>query len=121
VECKSGRVNFRRVSDPRRAFGLTFAVTGIYGDLYRSTMGDIVISLGIPGSARENFAYTWEYLVARRTNLGVPVTCLRLPPIKVEQSENNNIFFGNNAGASGHYSYYIAFNKFENSFTQFVF
>jgi len=60
MECKLRCVNFRRVSDPRRAFRPTFRVTGISHDWYRSTMGVIVISLRTPRSAGENFGITWE-------------------------------------------------------------
>jgi hypothetical protein len=53
VECKLRKVNFRRVSDPRRAFRLAFRVTGISDDWYRSSMGVIVISLGTRWSGKE--------------------------------------------------------------------
>jgi len=62
VECKLRCVNFRSVSDPRRAFRPAFAVTEISDDWYRSTMGVIVTSLGTPRSAGENFGCTWEHL-----------------------------------------------------------
>jgi len=58
VESKLGSFNFRRVSDPRRAFRPAFGVTGISDDWYRSTMGVIVISLRSPRSAEENFGST---------------------------------------------------------------
>ena len=35
-------------------------------------MGVIVISLGTPGSAGENFGCTWEHLGALTTSLGAP-------------------------------------------------
>jgi len=60
VECKLRWVNFRRVSDPRRAFQPAFRVTGISDDWYRSSIGVIVISLRTPRSAREHFGSTWE-------------------------------------------------------------
>jgi len=40
------------------------------------------------------------------------VTSLGAPRIAVEQSRNNNIFFGNAAGAPGNRSYYLSFNDF---------
>jgi hypothetical protein len=43
--CKLRYVNFRRVSDPRRAFQLAFRVKGIFDNRYTSTMGVIVIYL----------------------------------------------------------------------------
>jgi len=58
VECKLRHVHFRRVADPRRAFRPAFGVSGISDDWYRSGMEVIVISLGIPGSAGENFECT---------------------------------------------------------------
>jgi len=64
VECKLRCVNFRRVSDHRRAFWLAFRVTGIPDDWYRSTMGVIVITLETPWSAGENFGCTWEHVGA---------------------------------------------------------
>jgi len=60
VECKLGYVNFRRVSDYRRALRPAFRVTEISDDWYRSTMGVIVISLGTPQCAGENIGCTWE-------------------------------------------------------------
>jgi len=60
VECKLRCVNFRRVSDPRRAFQPAFRVTEISDDWYRSTIGVIVISLGTPRSAGENFGCTGD-------------------------------------------------------------
>jgi hypothetical protein len=62
VECKLRWVNFRRVSDPRRAFWRAFGVTEITDDWYRSRMKKIVIGLGTPRSAGENFGLSWEPL-----------------------------------------------------------
>jgi len=53
VECKLRCVNFRRVSDHRRAFRPAFRVTGIADNWHRSTMGVVAISLKSPGSAGE--------------------------------------------------------------------
>jgi len=53
VECKLRSVNFRRVSDPRRAFWPAFGVTGISDDWYESTMGAVVKSLGAPGTVAQ--------------------------------------------------------------------
>jgi len=94
VECKLRCVNFRRVSDPRRAFLPAFRVTGSAGDK--------------PGSADDKPGSTWQHLGAPATNLGAPATCLGAPRITVEQS-GKNIFFGNAAGAPGNHSYCIQF------------
>jgi len=130
VECKHRCVNFRSVSDPRRAFRPAFRVTEISDDWYRSTMGVIVLSLETPRSAGENFGCTWEHLGAPATSLGppatslgapatslggpttslgAPATSLGAPRIIVEQSRKT-IFFGNAAGAPGNHSYYLSFN-----------
>ena len=53
MEYKLRCVNFRRVSDHRRAFQPACGVTGISNDWYRSSMGAIVISLRIPGSVSD--------------------------------------------------------------------
>ena len=74
--CKLRCVNFRRVSDPRRAFLRGFRVTEISDDWYSSTMGVIVIGLGTPWSTGENVGCTWEQLGALATSLGVPTPSL---------------------------------------------
>ena len=74
MECKLRCVNFRRVGDPRRAFQPALRVTGISDDWHRSTMGVIVIGLGTPRSAGENFECTWELLGVPTTSLGAPAT-----------------------------------------------
>jgi len=79
VECNLRCVNFRRASDPRRAFLPALRVTAISDDWYRSTMGVIMISLRTPQSARENFECTREHLGAPTTSLGVPTTSLGVP------------------------------------------
>jgi hypothetical protein len=79
VEYKLRCVIFRRVSDCRRAVRPAFRVTEISDLRYRSTMGVIVISLGMPRSAGENFQYTWGHLGALATSLGAPVTSLEAP------------------------------------------
>jgi len=86
VECKLGWVNFRSVLDHRRPFRPALGVIDISHDWYRTTMGVIVIGVGIPRSAGENVGCTWEHLRAPATSLGVPTTCLRAPRITVEQS-----------------------------------
>jgi len=96
-------------------------------------MGVIVISLGTPKRAGENFGCTWEHLGEPATSLGAPVTNLGVPTksfraptriltapatshrapttspgahqITVEQSRKN-IFFGKAAGAPGNHSCY---------------
>ena len=82
VECKLRCVNFRRVSDPRRAFWLAFQVPRICDECYWCMMVVIVISLPTPCSTRENFRSTWEHLGVTAisqeelaTSLGVPTTC----------------------------------------------
>jgi len=142
VECKRRCINFRRVSDPRRAFWLAFRVTGISDDWCGSIMGVIVMSLGTPRSAGENFECTLEGLGAPITSLGAPMrnlgalmtslgaptrslgaraTGLGAPQITAAQSGQNTICVGNTASALGHYSYYLLFNDFENSCIRFVF
>ena len=81
-------------------------------------MGVIVIGLGTPWSAGENFGCTWEHRqhVWERQrqaweHLGAPATSLGAPRITVEKS-GNNIFFGNAAGAPGNNSYYLSFNDY---------
>jgi hypothetical protein len=53
VECKLRYINFRRVSDPRRAFLPAFRVTGSAGDKPGSTDDK-------PGSADDKSGNTWE-------------------------------------------------------------
>jgi len=60
VEFKLGNINFRRVSDLGRALQPAFGVTGISDDWDKSSMGEIVISLGTHWSTGENFGCTWE-------------------------------------------------------------
>ena len=79
MECNFRCVNFRRVSDPRRAFLPALRVTGISDDCYRSTMRVIVIGLGTSRSAGENFGCTWEHLGTPATSLGAPATSLGAP------------------------------------------
>jgi len=78
VECKLRCVHFRGVSDPRRAFWPAPGVTGISDDWDRSTMGVIVISLGTPQCAGENFGWTWDHLGVPATSLRAPATSLRV-------------------------------------------
>jgi len=79
VECKLRCVNFRRVSDPRRAFRPAFSVTGISNDCYRSTTGVIVIGLGTPRNTRKNIGCTWEHLGAPAISLGALAISLGAP------------------------------------------
>jgi len=60
-------------------------------------------------------------LGALTSSLGALATSLGATKITVEPSGKNNLFFGNAAGAPGNHSFYISFNKFENSCIQFVF
>ena len=53
MECKLRSINFRRKSDPRRAFLPAFRVTGISDDWFMSTMGAVVIRLGAPGTVAQ--------------------------------------------------------------------
>jgi len=87
-------------------------------------------SLGVSGSCRTRilgwlnprvhltdavrFRCTWEHM-------GAPVTTLGAPRITVEQTQKNNIFFGNAVGVPGNHSYYLSFNDFQNSYIHFVF
>jgi len=136
VECKLRYVNFRRVSDCRRAFRPAFGVTGISDDWYKSTMGVTVIRLRTTQSAEENFGCAWEHLGAAGISLGAPKTSLEAPTTslgapmtslgtsrsasdKPGSTSNhckavwkNDIFFRNVAGASGNYCYYLSFNNF---------
>jgi len=112
MECKLRCVNFRRASDPRRAFLPALRVTRISDDWYMSTMGVIVIGLGTPWSAGENIGCTWEHLRAPVTSLRALQICLGAPRITVEQSGKNNNFFGNAAGAPGNHGYYLLFNDY---------
>ena len=68
-------------------------------------MGVIVISLGTPQSAGEDFRCTWKHVGAPMTSLGAPTTSLGAPRITVEQS-GKNVCFGNAAGPPGNHSYY---------------
>jgi len=100
-------------------------------------MGVIVISLGTPRSARENFWCTWEHLGVpgtslgalttslrvqatslgvlatslgtRTTSLGAPAKSLGASGITVDQSGKKK-FCGTAAGAPGNHSYYLSFN-----------
>jgi len=78
VECKLRCINFRRVSDPRRALWLAFSITGISDDLYRNTIRVILINWGTPHSAGENFWSTLGPLGAPVTSHGAPMTRLGL-------------------------------------------
>jgi hypothetical protein len=49
-------------------------------------MAVIVISLGTPQRARENFQRTWKHLGVRATCPEEPATSLRAPRLTVEQS-----------------------------------
>jgi hypothetical protein len=49
-------------------------------------MGVIVIGLGTPQSAAENFGCNWEQLGAPAFSLGAPMTSLGAPRMTVEQS-----------------------------------
>jgi len=79
VESKLRCVSFRKVSDRWRAFQSAFGVTGISDDWYRSSMGEIVISMRTPPSAGENFGFTWEHLGTPATSLGAPTTSRGVP------------------------------------------
>ena len=120
MECKLRRVNFTRVSDRGRTLRPAFRATGISNDWYSSAMGVIVISLGTPQSARENFGCTWEHLGALVTSMGAPATSLDAPRIAVEQSGTIDIFV-NVLGAPGNHWFYLLFNHCCNWWIQFVF
>jgi len=79
VECKLRCVNFRRVSDCRRASWPPFGVTEISDNWYRSTMGVIVTSLGTPWSAGDSIGCTSEHLGTPATSLEALATSLEAP------------------------------------------
>jgi hypothetical protein len=78
----------------RRAFWLASRATGISDDWYRNTKGVIVISFGIPWSARVNCWWTWEHLGVPMTSLGGPATSLGELRFTAEQSGKDKIFSG---------------------------
>jgi len=138
VECKLRCVNFRRVTDPGRAFRPAIGVTGISDDWYRCTLGVIIISLRTPWSTGENLGCTWGrrwQVWEHRHKPGSTWECQRearehrqqawehlgAPQITVKQSGKNDIIFANGAGATGNHSYYLSFNDFWNWCIQFVF
>jgi hypothetical protein len=84
VESKLICISTRRVSDHRRAFQPAFRITRISEDLYRSTIGVCVISLGTPQSDGEKSVCTCEYLAVLTTFLAVLATNLGEPAITVE-------------------------------------
>jgi hypothetical protein len=93
VECKLTYVNFRRVLDHRREFQLSFEVTGISDDWYRSIMGVCAMRCRTPQRPRENIRCTWEHLGMQATSVWAPTTiqrgpvkCLRAPWITAEHS-----------------------------------
>jgi hypothetical protein len=124
VECELRCVNFRRVSDPRRAFQLAIGGCDISDDWYRSMMGVIVMSFRPSQCAGENFGCAWKHLgvpvTSQRgptTSLGGPMTCLGgpitslgAPRTIVKRYGKNDIFFGKVAGAPANHSYYFSFN-----------
>jgi len=112
VECKLRCVNFRRVSDPRRAFQPTFRVTAISDHWNRSPMGVSVIGSGTPQSAGENFKCTWDHLGALAASLRALTTSLGAPRITVEKSGKHNIFFENAACVPRNHCYYRSCNDF---------
>ena len=142
MECKLRCVNFRRVSDPRRAFPPAFRVTGTAGDWYRSTMGVIMRGVGTPRSTGENFWCTWEHLGAPTTSLGAPGSAGDKPGStgnkpgstgnksrstgnksrsagdKSGSTSNHSRavwekhLLGNTAGAPRNHSYYLSFNNY---------
>jgi len=79
-------------------------------------MGLFVISLRTPRSTGENFGCTWEHLGAPaislgapRVLLGAPTTSLGAPGSTLNDCNDdweNDIFFGNVAGAPGNHTYY---------------
>jgi hypothetical protein len=79
VECIPRCANFRRVSDPRRAFRPAFRVTGISDDCYTCTRRVMVIGLRTPWSTGENFGCTLEHLGVPAISLGATTTSLGAP------------------------------------------
>jgi len=82
--------------------------------------GVIVISLGTPQSAGEEFGCTWEHLGAPGTAGDKSGSADDKPWSPGDNSGStsnhsravwqNNIFIGDVAGASGNHSYYLLFN-----------
>jgi len=72
MKCKLRWVNFRTVSDLRRAFWKAFEVTEISDNSYRRTMEMIIISLKPPQSTMDNIECIWKHL-------GVPAIGLKAP------------------------------------------
>ena len=70
MECKVRCINFRRVSDPRRAIRTAVGITETSDDWYRTTKGEMVICLGTPQRAGEIFGCAWELLEAPATSPG---------------------------------------------------
>ena len=105
MECKFRCINFRRVSEPRRALLPAFRVTGGADDKPGSTWER-------QRQSWECRRQVWEHLRAPTTQLGAPVTSLVAPRITVTQSGKQKFFFGNAAGGPGNHSYYLSFNDF---------
>ena len=131
MECKLQWVNFRKVSDPRRAFQPDFKVTGVSDNWYISTLGVIVIGLGTPRSAAENIECTLKYLVAPATGRGALATSLGASGTAINKPGStsdyyrpvweSDFFFGNIAGTFGNHIHYLSFNDFQNSCIPFAF
>jgi len=95
VECKLRCINFRRVSNARRALLLALRVTGISDYRYRSTKREKMIDLGIPQSAGEHFGSFYQHLQGptasprvQTTNPGVLTTSLQGPRSPGDMSAN---------------------------------
>jgi len=91
-------------------------------------LGALATSLGAPvtslGASKTSLGAWTPSLGARMTNLGAPGSASNKPRSPSNPSEavwENEIFFGNGAGAPRNHSYYLSFNDFYNSCIQFVF
>jgi hypothetical protein len=113
VECKLRCINFRRVSDTRRAFLLGFVVTGISDNCHSSTITVIAIDLGSPLSARGNFECIGVPLGVPATSQWAPTTSLEASGSTSNNSKQlgrHNIISRNSAGASANHRYYLPLN-----------
>jgi len=76
VECKLRCVNFRRVSDPRRAFLPVFKVTGSAGE----KPGSADDKPGSTGECRQQIwkrrRHVWEHLESQQSSLGKTTSSL---------------------------------------------
>ena len=82
-------------------------------------LGALATSLGAPvtglGASKTSLGAWMSSLGARMTSLGAPGSASNKPRSPTNHSEavwENEIFFGNGAGAPRNHSYYLSFNDF---------